>query len=177
MKTTTLEIGAPTPRQICSNAGLNAFARTAPHLDTAAAIDDAFTGQQNPNLTHTIGSTMTSLALALILGADDATDIDLLDPLVSTGLIDKVPSDFTIHRRHQELADLDDFGQADYAAAMTMLRTRAHSDKELASPMWKKHFGFHPLCAFVDFGDTHGGGRPRRQTPHRQSRVQHGGRP
>jgi hypothetical protein len=187
VKTTTIEIGAPTPRQICSNAGLIAFARTASHLDAAAAIDDAFAGQQNPNLTHTTGSTMTSLALALILGADDASDIELLDPLVSTGLIDKVPSDSTIHRRHQELADLDDHGLANYAAAMKTLRTRAwnqlgdrnparwastskplvididateiraHSDKEDASPTWKKHFGFHPLCAFVDFGDTHGG--------------------
>lgn len=26
----------------------------------------------------------------------------------------------------------------------------AHSDKEHATPNWKKGFGFHPLCAFVD---------------------------
>ncbi|WP_404825442.1 transposase [Corynebacterium maris] len=33
----------------------------------------------------------------------------------------------------------------------------AHSDKERASTTWKKHFGFHPLCAFIDLGDDHGG--------------------
>ncbi len=28
----------------------------------------------------------------------------------------------------------------------------AHSEKELARPTWKRGFGFHPLCAFVDHG-------------------------
>ena len=187
MKTTTITIGAPSPRQICSNAGLLAFARTATNLAVADAIDDALTGQQNPNLTHTVGSTMTSLALALILGGDDVSDIDLLDPLVSTGLITQVPSDSTIHRRHHELAELGDQVRTPLAAAMKTIRTRAwnklgprnpaaratvdnplvididateitaHSDKERASATWKKHFGFHPLCAFIDLGDDHGG--------------------
>lgn len=187
MKTTTITIGAPSPRQICSNAGLLAFARTATHLAVTDTIDDALTGQQNPNLTHTVGSTMTSLALALILGADDVSDINLLDPLVSTGLITQVPSDSTIHRRHQELADLGNNARSPLTAAMKTIRTRAwnklgprnpatratvdnplvidldateitaHSDKELASATWKKHFGFHPLCAFIDLGDDHGG--------------------
>ncbi|WJY91907.1 Transposase DDE domain protein [Corynebacterium faecale] len=187
MKTTTITIGAPSPRQICSNAGLLAFARTATHLAVTDTIDDALTGQQSPNLTHTVGSTMTSLALALILGADDVSDINLLDPLVSTGLITQVPSDSTIHRRHQELADLGNNARSPLTAAMKTIRTRAwnklgprnpatratvdnplvidldateitaHSDKELASATWKKHFGFHPLCAFIDLGDDHGG--------------------
>lgn len=87
MKTTTIDIEAPSPRQICSNAGLLAFARTADNLAVTDTLDDALTGHQNPNLTHTVGSTMTALALALILGADDVSDIDLLDPLVATGLI------------------------------------------------------------------------------------------
>ncbi|WP_156844771.1 hypothetical protein [Corynebacterium maris] len=56
-------------------------------MAVADTIDDALTDQQNPNLTHTVGFTVTSLALALILGVDDVSDIDLLDPLVSTGLI------------------------------------------------------------------------------------------
>lgn len=108
MKTTTIDIGAPSPRQICSNAGLLAFARTATNLAVADTIDDALTGRQNPNLTHTVGSTMTSLALALLLGGDDVNDIELLDPLVATGLITHIPSDCTIHRRHHEFAELRD---------------------------------------------------------------------
>src|SRR5699024_947975 len=33
----------------------------------------------------------------------------------------------------------------------------AHSDKENAAPTWKKTYGFHPLCAFIDHGE-HGTG-------------------
>jgi hypothetical protein len=35
----------------------------------------------------------------------------------------------------------------------------AHSEKEQASPTWKKGFGFHPLCAFLDHGRA-GSGEP-----------------
>ncbi|GAB26362.1 hypothetical protein GOPIP_094_01100, partial [Gordonia polyisoprenivorans NBRC 16320 = JCM 10675] len=40
--------------------------------------------------------------------------------------------------RHPLIIDLD-------ATLVT-----AHSDKEHATPNWKKGFGFHPLCAFAD---------------------------
>lgn len=33
----------------------------------------------------------------------------------------------------------------------------AHSDKEQATPTWKKSFGFHPLTAFADHGAAGGG--------------------
>lgn len=33
----------------------------------------------------------------------------------------------------------------------------AHSEKEHARPTWKKGFGFHPLCAFVDHGPAGSG--------------------
>lgn len=51
---------------------------------------------------------MTALALALALSGDDAGDVDLLGPLVATGLVDQVPSHSTVHRRRKELADHDD---------------------------------------------------------------------
>jgi hypothetical protein len=35
----------------------------------------------------------------------------------------------------------------------------AHSEKQGAAPTFKRGFGFHPLCAFVDHGD-HGTGEP-----------------
>lgn len=35
----------------------------------------------------------------------------------------------------------------------------AHSDKESAAPTFKRGYGFHPLCAFVDHGAT-GTGEP-----------------
>ena len=33
----------------------------------------------------------------------------------------------------------------------------AHSEKEQATPTWKKTFGFHPLAAFADHGAGAGG--------------------
>lgn len=84
------------------------LASTADAVGVADAIDTGLAEWQNPNLLHTTGITMTSLALALALGGDDANDIDLLGPLVATGLVDQVPSDSTVHRRHKELADHDD---------------------------------------------------------------------
>ena len=35
----------------------------------------------------------------------------------------------------------------------------AHSEKELAAPTYKRGFGFHPLCVFVDHGPE-GTGEP-----------------
>jgi hypothetical protein len=35
----------------------------------------------------------------------------------------------------------------------------AHSEKEQAAPTFRRGFGFHPLCAFVDHG-TEGTGEP-----------------
>lgn len=186
MKTTSFHVGTPAPAQLCSNAGLMLLATTADAVGVADAIDAELADWQNPNLLHTTGHTMTSLALALALGGDDAGDVDLLGPLVATGLVDRVPSDSTVHRRHKELADHDDdddgAGSSAVLAGMKTARTAAwaacgarnpaatsvdsplvvdldateilsHSDKENAAPTWKKHYGFHPLCAIIDHGD------------------------
>lgn len=159
------------------------LAATADAVKVADAIDVELAEWQNPNLLHT----MTALALALALSGDDAGDVDLLGPLVATGLVDQVPSHSTVHRRHAELADHDDeaagAGTTAVLAGMKTARTAdwtacgarnpaaaastdaplvldldateilAHSDKEKAAPTWKKHYGFHPLCAIIDHGD------------------------
>ena len=91
MKTISFHIGTPATSQLCSNAGLILLATTAGEVAVADAIDTELRDRQNPNLVHTTGHTMTTLALALALGGDDANDVDLLDPLVATGLIDQVP--------------------------------------------------------------------------------------
>lgn len=96
MKTTSFHIDTPTASRLCSNAGLVLLAATADRAGVAGAIDDALDEWQNPNLIHTTGHTMTSLALPVALGGGDASDIDLLNPLVATGLIDQIPSDSTI---------------------------------------------------------------------------------
>lgn len=112
------------------------LAQAADRTGVADAIDTALGDRQKPNLVHTTGHTMTSLALALAIGGDDASDIDLLNPLVATGLIDKIPSDSTIHRRHHELHDsgdedehsaelIDDASTAAVLAGMKTARTTA----------------------------------------------------
>ena len=183
MKTTSFQVGAPAPSQLCSNAGIMLLATTADQAGIAEAIDTQLGHRQNPNLVHTSGHTMTALALALAVGGDDANDVDLLHPQVATGLIDQVPSDSTVHRRHKELAGLGAPGTAAVLSGMKTARTAAwtmcgtanpaarattanplvvdldateilsHSDKEHATPTWKKHFGFHPLAAIIDHGE------------------------
>ncbi len=95
------------------------LASTADAVGVADAIDVELAEWQNPNLLHTTGNTMTALALVLALGGDDANDVDLLGPLVAIGLVDQVPSDSTVHRRHKELADHDD--EADGAGTTAVL--------------------------------------------------------
>lgn len=136
VKTTSFHIDTPTTSQLCSNAGLMLLAEAADRTGVADAIDTALGDLQKPNLVHTTGHTMTSLALALAIGGDDASDIDLLNPLVGTGLIDKIPSDSTIHRRHHELHDsgeddeagpglVDDASTAAVLGGMKTARTTA----------------------------------------------------
>lgn len=125
MKTTSFHVGTPAPAQLCSNAGLMLLAATADAVKVADAIDVELAEWQNPNLLHTTGHTMTALALALALGGDDANDVDLLDPLVATGLIDQVPSDSTVHRRHAELAGLGSDGTTAILAGMKSARRAA----------------------------------------------------
>lgn len=54
----------------------------------ADSIDAELAEWQNPNLLHTTGHTIPSLALALALGRNDAGDVDLLGPLVATRLVE-----------------------------------------------------------------------------------------
>ncbi|QGU07044.1 Transposase DDE domain protein [Corynebacterium occultum] len=136
VKITSFHIDTPTTSQLCSNAGLMLLASTADRVGVADAIDTALGDLQKPTLVHTTGHTMTALALSLAIGGDDASDIDLLNPLVATGLIDKIPSDPTIHRRHKELHDssesddnstalVNDAGTNAVLAGMNTARTTA----------------------------------------------------
>ena len=138
MKTISFHIGTPATSQLCSNAGLMLLATTADEVAVADAIDTELGDRQNPNLVHTTGHTMTTLALALALGGDDANDVDLLGPLVATGLIDQIPSDSTVHRRHKELAHHDDnadgAGTTAVLAGMKTSRTTAWAACGVANP-------------------------------------------
>ena len=114
------------------------LATTADEVAVADAIDTELGDRQNPNLVHTTGHTMTTLALALALGGDDAGDVELLSPQVATGLIDQIPSGSTVHRRHKELAHYDEkadgVGTMAVLAGMNTARTTAWASCGAANP-------------------------------------------
>src|SRR5699024_5278037 len=74
----------------------------------------------------------------LALGGDDAGDVELLSPQVATGLIDQIPSDSTVHRRHKELAHHDEkadgVGTMAVLAGMNTARTTAWASCGAANP-------------------------------------------
>lgn len=137
--------------------------------------------------THDPGKIVTDLAVTLALGGDCLADLALLR--AEPGVFGLVASDPTVSRLFETLAaDLPSALKAINAArARTRARVwqlagpdapdagstgdlplrvdldatllDAHSDKEHAAGTFKRGFGFHPLCAFVDHGQD-GTGEP-----------------
>jgi hypothetical protein len=142
---------------------------------------------RKPLAVHDPGKVITDLALSLALGGDCLADLAVLraepgvygrvasDPTVSRTIstlaadapavlkaidtaraaarhqawklaADHAP-DHGSHARHPLIIDLD-------ATLVT-----SHSDKEHAAPTFKRGYGFHPLCAFLDHGPD-GTGEP-----------------
>ena len=187
MKTTNTLIDVTTDRTICSNAGTLLLADTATTLGVSDVLDAELGGLTPDTVTHTSGTVLTSLAVALTAGATCLDDLRLLNPLVSTGLTTATGSVATAHRRLHQLANHVDRVDERISRSMRTLRTRAwtalgdlnptttatrddpliididaslihiHSTKQNAGPTYKKGYGFHPLCAFVDHGPGLGG--------------------
>lgn len=133
---------------------------------------------------HDPGKIVADLAVSLALGGDCLADIALLrsqpelfgpiasDPTVSR-LIDRLATDTpkaltairtarAIAREHTwTLARQGAPGTDEHLIPIDLDATIviAHSNKENATPTWKKTFGFHPLTAFADHG-TNGAGEP-----------------
>lgn len=147
----------------------------------AAGLSEALAPWRKPFAVHNPGKILTDLALSLATGGDSVSDIDRLrnqpevyglvasDPTISrlfTTLSTVKPAkalaaingaratarahvwaqagkDSPLHAVSPEnplVIDLD-------ASLLT-----SHSEKEDARPTWKKGFGFHPLCSFLDHG-------------------------
>lgn len=187
MKTTNTIIDVTTDRSICSNAGTLLVAATATTLGITEVLDKHLAGLTPDTVTHTAGTVMTSLAVALTAGATCLDGLNLLNPLVTTGLTRAIGSVPTAHRRVHQLADHADTVDDKMTRAMRTIRTRAwnalgplnptkiatrddpliididasiihiHSTKQDAAPTYKGGYGFHPLCAFVDHGPGLGG--------------------
>ncbi|MHB1009849.1 MAG: IS1380 family transposase [Propionibacteriaceae bacterium] len=136
---------------------------------------------------HDPGKIITDLALSLALGGDCLADLAVLR--AEPGVYGRVASDPTVSRAIAALASeapavLKAIDTARAAARHQAWRlagehapdhgsdakqplvidldatlVTSHSEKEHAAPTFKRGFGFHPLCAFLDHGPT-GTGEP-----------------
>lgn len=135
---------------------------------------------RKPFAVHDPGKIIADLAISLALGGDCLADVALIR--TEPGVYGRVASDPTISRLIARLAkDAGPALRAIHAARAEARRqawllagahapdhgaspadplvidvdatlVTAHSDKEDAKPTFKKGFGFHPLCAFLDHG-------------------------
>lgn len=136
---------------------------------------------------HDPAKVLLDLALTVALGGEHLSDVAVLRG--EPGLYGLVASDPTISRTIDALAADVDAALAAIDGARSAARAMAwglagadapdhdadanhpvvidldatlitaHSDKESAARTWKKGYGFHPLCAFLDHG-AEGTGNP-----------------
>jgi hypothetical protein len=151
------------------------------------ALSAALARWRSPFAVHDPAKVLLDLALTLALGGDTCSDLAVVR--AEPALFGPVASDPTVSRTIAALAkDVERVLPAiDRARAVARARVwaagganapdhardaanplvidvdatlvTAHSDKEQARPTFKRGYGFHPLCAFVDHG-TAGTGEP-----------------
>ncbi|MEO5832904.1 MAG: IS1380 family transposase [Nakamurella sp.] len=166
--------------RVVSHAGSVLLTRTADVIGLGAALSAALAPWCRPNAVHDPGKILLDLAVAVAIGGDCLADIAPIraDP----SLFGMVASDPTVSRLIDTLAADIDKAAAAINTARAEVRTRvwsiagsdapdhgtdndrplvidldatlvtAHSEKEQASPNFKRGFGFHPLGAWVDHG-------------------------
>lgn len=169
------------------NAGGVLLTETVRRVGLDDALSAALAGWRKPFAVHDPGKVVTDLAVALALGGDALADVAVLRSEPS--LYGQVASDPTVSRAIAALAADADGALKAINAARAVARERAwtlagehapdrgadarsplvidldatlvtaHSEKENARPTFKRGFGFHPLCAFVDHGPA-GTGEP-----------------
>lgn len=142
------------------------------------ALSRALARWRRPFAVHDPGKIITDLAVSLALGGDCLADVGLIRS--EPGVYGRVASDPTISRLITRLAEDPSPALRAINTARAEARTRAwalagerapdhdispaspliidvdatlvtsHSDKENAAPTFKRGYGFHPLCAFLD---------------------------
>jgi hypothetical protein len=163
-----------------SSAGASPLVRTAWASGLAAALSSGLRTWRPARAAHDPGKVLLDLAVAVALGGDCLADVALLR--AQPQLFGPVASDPTVSRLVAVLAEDVDAAVAAIRAARAFARERvwsrhrpvadgmvvvdldatlvtAHSEKEGASPTFKRGFGFHPLLSFVDHGPG-GSGEP-----------------
>jgi hypothetical protein len=172
---------------VVSNAGAALLVATMTQVGLDRALSAALGRWRRPTAVHDPGKVVADLAIAVALGGDCLADIATVraEPAVF-GL---VASDSTVSRLIDTLAQDVDKALAAITMARATARAgawklagahapdhdisaehplivdldatlvTAHSDKEQAAPTFKRGYGFHPLCSFVDHG-AEGTGEP-----------------
>lgn len=172
---------------VVSQAGAVALARTAQASGLSTALSAALRPWRKPLACHDPGKVITDLAISLAIGGDCLADVAVLR--TQPQVFGAVASDPTVSRLITSLAADGPNALAAINAARAVARSAAwtaagdrapdheadeqhpviidldaslvgaHSEKEHAAPTYKRGFGFHPLCAFVDHGAA-GTGEP-----------------
>jgi hypothetical protein len=171
-------------RGLVSQAGAVLLWETMRVTGLGRGLSEGLARWRAPRAVHDPGKVVADLAAALALGGDCLADIAVLreqpelagpvasDPVVSR-LVSTLAADLprtlkavraaraAARERAWALAGQDAPG-ADGSLVMVDLDATiviAHSEKEQASPTWKKTFGFHPMTAWADHG-ADGNGEP-----------------
>jgi len=176
-----------TGRKVVSGAGGVLLTRTAVTVGLNAALSAALAPWRKPAARHDPGKVVLDLAISLAMGGDCLADIAQLR--AHPQVFGQVASDPTVSRCLDALAGDAPAALAAIAAARAAARARAwaaagehapghgadasaplvidvdatlvtaHSEKEAAAPTFKRGFGFPPLWAFLDHGQS-GTGEP-----------------
>ncbi|UIX33303.1 IS1380 family transposase [Streptomyces sp. GQFP] len=170
-------------RGTVSQAGAVLLVETVRTSGLATAVSAAMAPWRKPRTVHDPGKILLDVALAVALGGDCLADIGMMraepdvfgpvasDPTVSR-LVDALaaagPKTLTairsaraeVRSRVWELAGADSpAADGQVTVDIDGVLVLAHSEKQDATPTWKKTFGHHPLVAFVDHGPA-GSGEP-----------------
>jgi hypothetical protein len=172
---------------VVSHAGAVLLLDTVRAVGLDRALSTGLVPWRGPNAIHDPGKIVCDLAVALAIGGDCLADIALLR--AEPGVFGPVASDPTVSRLISTLAVDSTKALAAINTARAAVRARvwklageqapdhgvdadrplivdldatlvtAHSEKEQAAPTFKRGYGFHPLCSFVDHG-AEGTGEP-----------------
>jgi hypothetical protein len=172
---------------VVSQAGASVLVETVRAVGLDAALSAALRPWRKPMAVHDPAKVIVDLALTLALGGDCLADIAVLRE--QPDVFGRVASDPTVSRTIDALATDPSRALAAINSARAAARSSAwrlaganapdhevtarrpliidvdatlvtsHSDKENAAPTFKRGFGFHPLCTFLDHG-AEGTGEP-----------------
>jgi hypothetical protein len=174
-------------KKVVSGAGGVLLTRTAATVGLDAALSAALSPWRRPTARHDPGKVLLDLAISLAIGGDCLADVAQLrahpqvfgpvasDPTVSR-LIDTLAADApaalaAIHAARaatrrtawslagEHAPDHETDAARPLVIDVDATLVTSHSEKEQAAPTFKRGFGFHPLCAFLDHGPE-GTGEP-----------------